>query len=553
MKRFLLILGMLCTLLPLAVVSQQRTTAELEKQLPGTEGKTRIQLLNELAGKLIRQSPKDARQYAREAFKLSEDLSYRRGTLDSGMLLGFLERQNGNFRRAERYTLAALEAARRLKDQPAELMALEQLAGIYQAGREPGKLAETKLAYTRLKNKLDLSEKASELSNLQEAFESNTEALYRTEAEKEEIQDVLDQTLEEKLRSEAQLARIAQEKAELEVKALELENEAARRALEVSEQEKEILEYNARLRKQQFWIGIMIAGLVVVLLFAVLLARFYRLKRLRAEEKVQTQRQLMVQEKMASLGQLTAGIAHEIKNPLNFVNNFAEGSVELSDELVETVSRHRNGLPREDFELVEELIGELKQNATDILTHGQRADRIVRSMMDHARNDKGARQPVDFNELVRENLNLAYHGFRANHPNLQADIVTDFDPAIKTIEAIPTEIGRALINLFNNACYALHQKQSETENDYRPTLTVITENKPGEVLLRIRDNGPGIPADIRDKIFHPFFTTKPTGQGNTGLGLSITYDIVVQGHEGRLEAESEAGAFSEFLIALPKK
>jgi len=269
------------------------------------------------------------------------------------------------------------------------------------------------------------------------------------------------------------------------------------------------------------------------------------------EEIFKTQDQLIVQEKMASLGQLTAGIAHEIKNPLNFVNNFAEGSVELVDELADELNKLKNRLQKDEIDELDDIVHELKQNAIDILTNGKRADSIVRSMMDHARDSKGERQSTDINKLVDENVNLAYHGYRAINSSFNVSIKKNYSDSIAPINIIQPDIGRVLLNILSNACYAIVEKQKEKDETYSPELTISTKSENGNVEIKIHDNGPGVPLKIRDKIFTPFFTTKPTCEGNTGLGLSISYDIVVQKHHGKIEVNSEPGQFTEFVISLP--
>jgi len=269
------------------------------------------------------------------------------------------------------------------------------------------------------------------------------------------------------------------------------------------------------------------------------------------DEIVKTQDQLIVQEKMASLGQLTAGIAHEIKNPLNFVNNFAEGSVELVNEVLEEIDKYQSKIETDEYQNIKELLSDIRQNVIDIHDNGKRADRIVHSMMDHARGTKAEREMVNLNTLIDENINLAYHGYRAREVSFNMDIKKQFDDSQPMVEVIPQDIGRVLLNILNNACYAVHRKVQELGEGYSPKLSVSTNSTNGEVEIRIRDNGRGIPSDVRKKIFEPFFTTKPTGEGNTGLGLSISYDIIVQGHNGKIEMESEPGEFTEFLIRLP--
>ena len=264
-----------------------------------------------------------------------------------------------------------------------------------------------------------------------------------------------------------------------------------------------------------------------------------------------TQQQLIQQEKMASLGQMTAGIAHEIKNPLNFVNNLAEVSVELADELKEELERYQNAIDAEDYEIIQEVLEGLQKNANFIQENGRRADGIISSMMDHANDNQGERRSTDLNALVKEHLQLAYHGYKGDRENFEITFEENFDATLSPIVVNPQEIGRVLINLINNACYAVDEKTKTAGEGYQPTIQLSTRKIEEQLEIRIRDNGIGIPPDIRDKVFNPFFTTKPTGQGSTGLGLSISYDIVVQGHQGSLTCESEEGEYTEFVLTLP--
>jgi signal transduction histidine kinase len=258
-----------------------------------------------------------------------------------------------------------------------------------------------------------------------------------------------------------------------------------------------------------------------------------------------TQAQLVQSEKMASLGELTAGIAHEIQNPLNFVNNFADVSAELLTELEEEQAK-----PERDLELEAELLADLKQNLLKISQHGGRAASIVRGMLEHSRTSSGERTATDLNALADEYLRLAYHGLRAKDKTFNATLKPDFDPSLPPVEVISQDLGRVLLNLLNNAFYAVRQRQQTGEAGYAPTVSISTRRVGQEVEIRVRDNGAGIPAAVRAKIFQPFFTTKPTGEG-TGLGLSLSYDIVTQGHGGTLAVESEEGQGTEFVISLP--
>jgi signal transduction histidine kinase len=259
-----------------------------------------------------------------------------------------------------------------------------------------------------------------------------------------------------------------------------------------------------------------------------------------------TQTQLIQSEKMASLGELTAGIAHEIQNPLNFVNNFSELSVELIEEVREERAKGAALNPAH----LEDLLRDLEQNLQKIAHHGQRAASIVRGMLEHSRAASGQKQPTDLNALADEYLRLSYHGLRAKDKAFNATLKTDFDPALPRVEIAPQDVGRVLLNLFNNAFYAVLEKKKQQPTGYEPTVSVSTRRVNDGVEIRVTDNGGGIPEPVREKIFQPFFTTKPTGQG-TGLGLSLSYDIIAKGHGGTLTVESEEGIGTTFTIALP--
>ena len=264
------------------------------------------------------------------------------------------------------------------------------------------------------------------------------------------------------------------------------------------------------------------------------------------------QANLIQAEKMASLGQLTAGIAHEIKNPLNFVNNFASLSVGLLGELNEAVAPALASLDERRRREVDDASDMLIGNLHRIAEHGRRADNIVKSMLAHSRSGGGDRETVDLNALVDELLNLAYHGARAQDQNFNVTIERAYGENIAQIALVPQDMTRVLLNLFGNAFFATNKRRRETNNgEYRPTLTVATRDLGKAVEVRVRDNGSGIPPEIRDKLFQPFFTTKPTGEG-TGLGLSISYEIVTKQHRGTIEVSSTVGEFTEFIVRLPR-
>jgi signal transduction histidine kinase len=258
------------------------------------------------------------------------------------------------------------------------------------------------------------------------------------------------------------------------------------------------------------------------------------------------QSQLIQAEKLASLGELTAGIAHEIQNPLNFVNNFSEVNTELIEEM-------KTELENGNHQLALEIANDIKDNAEKILHHGKRADGIVKGMLQHSRISNGVKEPTDLNALADEYLRLAYHGLRAKDKSFNATMKTNFDERIKNINIIPQDIGRVILNLITNAFYAVTEKKKITGAGYEPTVTVSTAINPlsfgGGVKVIVKDNGDGIPQKVLEKIFQPFFTTKPTGHG-TGLGLSLSYDII-KAHNGELTVSTKEGEGTEFVILLP--
>ena len=263
-----------------------------------------------------------------------------------------------------------------------------------------------------------------------------------------------------------------------------------------------------------------------------------------------TQDRLVQTQKLASLGQLTAGIAHEIKNPLNFVNNFSVVSSELIDELRDTVKT----LPLDDKARAEinELTSTLRGNLDKVVQHGKRADGIVKNMLLHSREGSGEHRLVDINALVEEGLNLAYHGARAEKQGFTITLERSLDPAAGAADVFPQDITRVLLNLISNGFYAATKRKAEANGgDYEPTLAAATKNLGDRVEIRIRDNGTGIPPEVTEKIFNPFFTTKPAGEG-TGLGLSISHDIIVKQHGGSIEVDTQLGQFTEIRIILPR-
>jgi len=262
------------------------------------------------------------------------------------------------------------------------------------------------------------------------------------------------------------------------------------------------------------------------------------------------QDRLVQTEKLASLGQLTAGIAHEIKNPLNFVNNFSAVSVELIDELRQTLAD--TSLDDKKRAEIGELADMLQGNLDKVVQHGKRADSIVKNMLLHSRAGSGEHRPVNINAVVEESLNLAYHGARAEKQGFNITLEKSLDPAAGDVDLFPQEITRVLLNLISNGFYAAtKRKENGGKDGFEPTLAAATKNLGDRVEIRIRDNGTGIPPEVKEKMFNPFFTTKPAGEG-TGLGLSISHDIIVKQHAGSIEVDTQPGEFTEFRIVLPR-
>ncbi len=324
-----------------------------------------------------------------------------------------------------------------------------------------------------------------------------------------------------------------------------------KRQMQLKDLEKEKLEIQSKNKMYILWTVI-----IVFLLFGSTLYYSYHQKKkantllfLQKEEirsaliKLQTtQTQLIQKEKMASLGELTAGIAHEIQNPLNFVNNYSEVNMELMEELEEEVKK-------DNKEEVKALLTDLRENESKIHHHGKRADAIVQGMLQHSRTSSGTKELTNLNALADEYLRLAYQSFLAKEPGLEIELSTDYEKNLPLIEVVPQDIGRVLLNILNNAFQACAEKSRMQLKGYKPNVKITTKKLGGSIEISIADNGNGIPDGILDKIFQPFFTTRPTGQG-TGLGLSLAYDIV-KAHGGELKVESENGKMTEFLIELP--
>ncbi len=340
------------------------------------------------------------------------------------------------------------------------------------------------------------------------------------------------------------LAKTANDEVNGPAKKLELQKTITDEQERQRKVEAERMAYQTQLKQYIF-----LAGLGILLLIAFILYRNNKQKQ-KANKVLETtltnlkstQAQLIQSEKMASLGELTAGIAHEIQNPLNFVNNFSEVNKELLEELKDEAGKG-------NIDEVKSIANDVIANEEKINHHGKRADAIVKGMLQHSRSSTSAKEPTNINALADEYLRLAYHGLRAKDKDFNATIKTDFDESIGNINIIPQDIGRVLLNLYNNAFYVVNERSKQQKDGYEPTVSVSSKKVDNQVEIKISDNGNGIPQKIVDKIFQPFFTTKPTGQG-TGLGLSLSYDIV-KAHGGELKVETKEGEGTKFIIQLP--
>ena len=336
------------------------------------------------------------------------------------------------------------------------------------------------------------------------------------------------------------------EKASDEFKVAQYETEAKDKEqtshINQLKQEKAVQDY--KLTQRNMLLGGSIIVLILIVGLLIFIYRQLHLNKKTLKSLRKTQRALIQSEKMASLGELTAGIAHEIQNPLNFVNNFSEVNTELIDEMQQFIDAGEYGE-------VKDIATDIKENQKKISQHGKRADFIVKGMLQHSRISTGEKQLTDINILADEFFKLSYHGLRAKDKSFNAELVARFDESLPKLNVVSQDFGRVLLNLFNNAFYAVNQKAKTAGPDYKPTVELTTFAPPsGGWGAKVRDNGNGIPQQVLDKIYQPFFTTKPTGEG-TGLGLSLSYDIVVKGHGGKIEVNTKDGEYTEFVVYLP--
>jgi two-component system, NtrC family, sensor kinase len=489
-----------------------------------------------------------AMRYLQLALSLSDE------TIDATFPLTQLGQINaalGNFQKAYSFHKRALDISENLG---AKFELTQSLLGLAKTQKKQGELDRAINTLERAKSlaiaidaKNELLDAYSNLAEIESQI-GNYKAAYENEINAKIVKE-----------------DIAKSSTEQMIQQLQFEFELNKKEAEIELLQKDTELKNAAVFNQRVIIFASFGGLLIFIYISVYLFR-NNLNKQKANRLLQAQKeeidaqreraefafdqlksaqaQLIQSEKMASLGELTAGIAHEIKNPLNFVNNFSELSTELIDEMkTELVAGNQN--------LAFEIADDIKVNLQKIYQHGKRADSIVQGMLEHSRSSIGGKEETDINMLADEYLHLSYHGIIAKDKNFHAEFQTAFDPNLPKIEVVSQDIGRVLLNILNNAFYAVNERSKKETPDYKPTVFLSTKVHDEKVLIKVRDNGPGIPDSIKDKIFQPFFTTKPTGKG-TGLGLSLSYDIV-KAHEGELKVESVAGQGVEFTIVLPLK
>ena len=466
----------------------------------------------------------------------SKNLGDEFGIANCQLQMAQIHHSRKAWRKAIRLAKNAISKATEIDQDSLRLGGNLLLSDIYQGRKQRDRLAQVRLEIDRLTNKFQLVATEKALKEMQKRQHQESRQLAHSESGREMLQKELAEVLGSQKMDAAKLARLAQEKAELELKTVQNESDLYR--------------YRAEIERQKMVKSMLFILVVVLSLLGFLTFQIRRFKVRRAAEIEKTRRYMLLQERMASLGQLTAGIAHEIQNPLNFVNNFAEGSVELCQELVELLPReaHRQN---DMIQVSQDYISELGQNAQDIRENGQRINRIVSSMMDHVKDHQGEIQKCDINAIVHKGVTLAYQSYHTLHPNFTAEIKESYNWDLQLYEGVPQDLNRVIINLVGNACHAMHQKQIEDSKGYKPLLVTSTKKSEQALGITIRDNGIGISTSTQKKIFTPFFSTKPDHENNAGLGLSISHDIIVHGHQGKIEINSLVDEFTEFTILLP--
>lgn len=530
MRRLLIIISALffCILLAEA---QTGTTAERSASERSQE-KAKAQLQLRGARQLQEIDPSQAIKMVEEVIRESDRSAWQALLYESATLLAALHFAEEQYRRAARAAGQALEAAKALQDDQKALASLGVLKNIYTADGRSRKLSAVTEQYATLKTALDLEARNEQFSKLEDTYVA-------TASEMETIAERLDKT---------EIARrlLQEEKLRLENTTLNLRNDSIKSALELEKEENKVMALSARTKRQQ---NLLLTGGLITI-FIIILAFVWiwivREKRKQEAQQALLKQQLLQKDKMAVLGEMTAGIAHEIKNPLNFVNNFAEGSIDLLEELQESLQGQLPKMSPEEKQDLSFLLEELRQNAEDIHKQGRRADDIINGMMNHARGESSESSLVDINTLLLDSWELAYAGAGARYTNIKVEFQKELAENLPAIRVIPQDLNRAFLNIFINSLEAFAERGIA-----RPAIVVQTTTENEVLQISIRDNAGGVSTAIQEKVFNPFFTTKPTGKGNTGLGLSIAHDIIEKGHDGSIELQSDAQQFTEIQIRLP--
>src|SRR5688572_2874761 len=502
----------------------------------------------------------EAKQTLEKGLQLAKQVGYKEVISKSYRLLSQIDTVNKNYASAlqnynlyitYRDSLSNAEAAKQLSEQ--------HLQYTFSKKEDSLRLQQALIAEQLEKQTLLSKQQQQELKLKQASLD-----LAQKEKDVQMLKFLQTQT-ELKLSNEQNEKKLALSEQEKAIQQSQLDKQT----LIAKEKEKEILVKDKKITVQKAQRDIWLAGAIGFLLLSFIMFRNYRQKqkanRLLQQQNMeleeqrdhvkkamaelqQTQLQLIQKEKMASLGELTAGIAHEIQNPLNFVNNFSEVNFELGNELKTEVTKM--SLSAEQQQWLHSITDELLQNQEKITHHGKRAEAIVRNMLQHSHKNNGVKEPTDINALINECLQLSYRGFRNKHMAFETKIETNFDKTASRVQVIPQDISRVLVNLFNNAFYAVNERKKQLNGSFQPAVLVSTKKFGDYVAITVRDNGTGMPEKVIAKAFQPFFTTKPTGEG-TGLGLSLSYDLVTKGHGGELNVESKEGEGAKFTIQLP--
>ncbi|HKR06941.1 MAG TPA: tetratricopeptide repeat protein [Bacteroidia bacterium] len=501
--------------------------------------------------------------YFERSFTIKEELKDKPGKALELRNEGIVYFKKGDYEKALDYFNQSLKISDQLIVKKLVKDTYLKLATIYSFSNDFDNADKYHTLYRELKDSLLRIEKTKKISGekMQDEIFEKEKVIELLSRENEQQTKVLNQQGLELSRqlTATELERQSKEKAleELSVAMIEKKEKEKQLLLALkakAENELELSKKELELRKKSELMNALIGGTFIILLLTFFIYNRYRYKKKSHDaldkshselkqtlEKLKTtQDQLVHSQKMASLGKLTAGIAHEIQNPLNFVNNFSDLSIDLLGDL-------KNGIAEEEKN---EIVEQLKQNLSKVIQHGKRADSIVKNMLQHSRTGTQEKQMTNINELAEEFLNLAYHGMRAADPDFNCTMTKHLDLELPKINVVSQEISRVLLNIFSNAFYELNKKSKTAGKDYEPKIGITTRKQNKKVVIKIMDNADGIPENIRDKIFEPFFSTKPPGEG-TGIGLSLSYDIIVNGHGGNIQAESKENEGTTFVIELP--